>query len=741
MFKQNAVALAKKSYQGFTLIELLVVISIIAILSVVGMTIFSSVQKSARDAVRKSDVNAIAKAYEVHFSGGFYHVLNPTNFGSGTVPQKPEGGDYDGILKADAPGFQVCAALENHPSGESCDPSFPTCFCIRSSQGVYVAAGSSPSPGPSSSPAPSSTPTPIPTPTPISTPTPAPTPISGTIDVQVTASLNDATDLYGLSQRNDDYNLVTDVNGSGTRSSGLRFVNITIPQGATITAAYIRIALPNGGSTNIDANIYADDADNSADFANANPYVSARIKTTALVRWTAINAPLGYQQSPSIISVVQEIIDRSGWLSGNSLSILMFGIDLDKMEGCSYDNSLTGSPYEYGCLNKPPTLYIAYSYLAPTPSPTPSPTPGPANLLSNPGFELSVDPWGSWQGSVSRVPGGHGGSYSGQVTYVGGSFPGYYSIDNGPPGEIYNPAQGQVYQASVWVKGVGSAIGKQARLTIRVWDLPLDIQYETSGSGIIMTSNWQQLTATHTVANPNMTDLDIYALQDNAVAGDAFLVDDFFLSVSGAGSTPVPTPASTSTPAGSRDPLKWPFASNSIWNMPIGSGAVYVPANLNPDPGNIINNPWVPGLPSIDDEIIVLRPTAPLTDIYYSDALWDATKDRCVATEPLQLLNQKRMPSDFVVPGSGGNNAATFLEADNRTLQQTQPFTRCTANGYGTTGYITSDVDIYGDGRPGAHGGSGLSGFGGSIRMGELRPGQVGMNHVLKVNVYAKEAL
>ena len=29
-----------------------------------------------------------------------------------------------------------------------------------------------------------------------------------------------------------------------------------------------------------------------------------------------------------------------------------------------------------------------------------------------------------------------------------------------------------------------------------------------------------------------------------------------------------------------RDPLKWPFAQNSIWNMPIGSGAQYVPANL-----------------------------------------------------------------------------------------------------------------------------------------------------------------
>ena len=43
---------------GFTLVELLVVVAIIAVLSVIGITIFTGVQKNARDARRHCFKNA-----------------------------------------------------------------------------------------------------------------------------------------------------------------------------------------------------------------------------------------------------------------------------------------------------------------------------------------------------------------------------------------------------------------------------------------------------------------------------------------------------------------------------------------------------------------------------------------------------------------------------------------------------------------------------------------------------------
>lgn len=78
--------------RGFTLVELLVVIAIIAILSVIGLTIFTGVQKNSRDARRRADIDSISQAMEANYgktTGGLYDPIATTMFSAGAIPLDP----------------------------------------------------------------------------------------------------------------------------------------------------------------------------------------------------------------------------------------------------------------------------------------------------------------------------------------------------------------------------------------------------------------------------------------------------------------------------------------------------------------------------------------------------------------------------------------------------------------------------------------------------------------------------
>lgn len=77
----------KKNSRGFTLVELLVVVTIIAVLSAIGLTVYSSAQKSGRIAKRVSDLSAIRTALESYYAQNKFY---PATFTGATVVWRSE---------------------------------------------------------------------------------------------------------------------------------------------------------------------------------------------------------------------------------------------------------------------------------------------------------------------------------------------------------------------------------------------------------------------------------------------------------------------------------------------------------------------------------------------------------------------------------------------------------------------------------------------------------------------------
>lgn len=88
---KNFLPKTSRNLQGFTLIELLVVVSIMAILAVIGISVFANTQGRARDSRRISDIESIATSLESNYlepSATPYSLVN-TVFSQGQIPQDP----------------------------------------------------------------------------------------------------------------------------------------------------------------------------------------------------------------------------------------------------------------------------------------------------------------------------------------------------------------------------------------------------------------------------------------------------------------------------------------------------------------------------------------------------------------------------------------------------------------------------------------------------------------------------
>ncbi len=118
---------------------------------------------------------------------------------------------------------------------------------------------------------------------------------------------------------------VSSVNSYMSRFCGYRFQNVTIPAGATITSATLQVYAYGGGTTSFSVDLLAQDADNPSTFTSSGSNISGRTGTSAQTVWSVGSSSFTDGQSitsPDFASSIQEVVDRSGWASGNALVVL-----------------------------------------------------------------------------------------------------------------------------------------------------------------------------------------------------------------------------------------------------------------------------------------------------------------------------------------------------------------------------------------------------------------------------------
>ncbi|AUP79113.1 IPT/TIG domain-containing protein [Flavivirga eckloniae] len=110
---------------------------------------------------------------------------------------------------------------------------------------------------------------------------------------------------------------------------GLRFANLEVPQGAVISNATIQFTADTNSDANpVELTIYCESTDDAAPYTETLFNLTDRGRTTASVVWTITEEWTRDDRGPSqqtvdLSSVIQEIIDRPNWVSGNSLNIIM----------------------------------------------------------------------------------------------------------------------------------------------------------------------------------------------------------------------------------------------------------------------------------------------------------------------------------------------------------------------------------------------------------------------------------
>lgn len=145
---------------------------------------------------------------------------------------------------------------------------------------------------------------------------------------------------------------------------GLRFGNIKIPKGATITNAYLQFTCDEVNTAATSLAISIEDTNDASEYVEAVSYgVSSRTYLPQTVAWappawSTVDQSNANQRTPDIATLIQDIVAKPDWQTGNSLGIKITGT------GTSLTNTAAkrvADAFEGGT-TKAPKLVITYTY-------------------------------------------------------------------------------------------------------------------------------------------------------------------------------------------------------------------------------------------------------------------------------------------------------------------------------------------------------------------------------------------
>ncbi len=142
-----------------------------------------------------------------------------------------------------------------------------------------------------------------------------------------------------------DLEMVDDTEYAGYQTVGMRFQNLNLPQGADLTKAYLRFTAKDAKSGTCNLTFYGQDENDAGTFTSTSYNISGRTKTTASVGWSPSAWTHRYvYDTPDISSVLEEIVGRAGWVSGNDIALIVTGPDNHERRTFSREGQAASAP-------------------------------------------------------------------------------------------------------------------------------------------------------------------------------------------------------------------------------------------------------------------------------------------------------------------------------------------------------------------------------------------------------------